>query len=865
MTVKKKESKKDKKYPLHTPLEKVTKPTPSLELDEIYKTCRLKKFDAKISKSNLHYDIISQPRAIRAIRMGLGIEKPGYNIYVAGEQGTGKTNVIKTFLKKSSLKRSPPNDWIFVYNFKNSESPCAISVATGQAKIFKKDMDELIESLSEHLAQAFQTEEYENAINAKMNESNEKKSKLFSKLEKHAKEKTFGVKSTRMGIVTIPIVEGKPLSEKEYGELSEQAKEKIEHERNKLEPAVLDFARKVRAIELNTKEAIEELQNQIGDYIVTEVMEDLFKKYKKQKGISDHLKEIKKHILENLEEFLPNEEQDGQGDDQELTQIVPSQHHGKKGDTYLPYRVNVFVDNSEVEGAPVIVENNPTFYNLFGKIEKNIEYGIYTTDFKMIKSGSLARANGGYLVVHVVDLLRNPHVWETFKRVLKTQKLFIEDLGEQYSILPTSGLRPESIDLDVKVILIGTDWLYRLLYEHDEDFHKIFKIKADFDTQMVRSADHIEDYIKFVLTRAHVENLLPFDASGIEKIVEFSSRIVEHQEKLSTRFSLVKDITIEADFIARERKAKKISSLDVQKAIDEKYHRSSLIEDKIHEMIECGDIIIAADSKRVGEINGLAVYDLGDVAFGVPTRITCRTYSGKPGIVNIERDASLSGKIHNKGVSILTSWLNATFGSVDAPVISASLCFEQNYSGVDGDSATLAELCLILSTIAEIPINQAIAVTGSVNQMGEVQIVGGINEKVEGYFRVCEMKGLNGKQGVIIPFHNVKNLMLNEDVRKAVEKGKFHIWSASKVEDAFELLTGIKAGAWDPKEKCFTPHSAFELVNSKVHKAREEAEEKKAKEKKEKEEEKQKSKEKTKKKSEEKAKPKKKEKKTKES
>ena len=832
------EKKELHKYPTHSPLHTVAKKAAPLNLKDVYKSCRIKNaLGSKISKSNLHYDIISQPRAIRAIRMGLGIEKSGYNIYVAGEQGTGKTSVIKTFLKKSSLKRSPPHDWIFVYNFANAESPRALSMPTGTAKDFKKEMDDLVDSLTEELAHAFQTEEYENAVNNKMNENNEKKSKLFSKLERQSKERSFGVKSTRMGIVTIPIVEGKPLSEKEYAELSDKEKERIEEERSHLEPEVLDFARKVRSIELATKEAIQELQSKIGDHVASNLMEELVKKYKKHKSIHEHLKEVKKHILENLDEFLPDDEHDAQGEEMELS-VAPATH-AKKGDPHLPYRVNVFVDNAGVEGAPIVVENNPTFYNLFGKIEKNIEYGIYTTDFKMIKAGSLARANGGYLVLQTVDLLRNPHVWETFKRIIKTQKLFIEDLGEQYSILPTSGLRPEPIDLQVKVILIGTDWLYRLLYEHDEDFHKIFKIKADFDTQMNRSEPHIEDYVKFIQTRTHVENLLPFDRSGIEKIVEFSSRIVENQDKLTTRFSLIKDVTIEADYIAKERKAKKISEDDVEKAIDEKYHRSSLIEDKIHEMIECGDIIISSGSKRVGEINGLAVYDLGDVSFGVPTRITCRTYSGKPGITNIERDSSLSGKIHNKGVSILTSWLNATFGRIEAPVISASLCFEQNYSGVDGDSATLAELCLILSTIAEIPIDQGIAVTGSVNQFGEVQIVGGINEKIEGFFRVCQIKGLTGKQGCIIPYQNVKNLMLNKEVRTAIEKGKFYLWSASKVEDAFEILTGVLAGAWDHDKKLFTPHSAFELVNAKVHKKEKDEAEKE----KEREEKKQKKKE----------------------
>ena len=435
----------------------------------------------------------------------------------------------------------------------------------------------------------------------------------------------------------------------------------------------------------------------------------------------------------------------------------------------------------------------------------------------MIKAGALARANGGYLVLNAIDVLRNPQVWETLKRVLKNQKLFIEDLGEQYSILPTSGLRPEPIALNVKIVLIGSDWIYRMLYQFDEDFNKIFKIKADFDLQMPRNEDTIKDYINFVSTRTQVESLLPFDASAISSIVEYSSRIVDDQDKLTTRFSLIKDLTIEADFMAKERKAKKITREDVEKAVDERYFRSALVQDHLNEMVTRGDILISANSRRVGEINGLAVYNLGDVSFGMPTRITCRTYKGKPGIVNIERDAALSGKIHNKGISILTSWINAVFGRKDPVVLAATICFEQNYSGVDGDSATLAEMVLILSTLANLPIDQSIAVTGSVNQFGEVQPVGGINEKVEGFFRVCKIKGFNGRQGVIIPVQNMKHLMLQREVREAVERGEFHIWTVTRVEEAFELLTGYVAGEWDESKQRFTPGSAFAEVAKALH------------------------------------------------
>jgi lon-related putative ATP-dependent protease len=805
-------SRRDTEFPVNSKLSRTKRVFRHLNTDEVFRKSDLDNQTLSKNATKVpNYEIISQARAVRAITVGLGVTKPGYNIYVAGVQGTGKTSVIRGFLKKTAETQKTPSDWIYVYNFKNTESPRAIEVATGLAKKFKKDMDELVEQLTTEIPDALQSEEYENNVNSTVNSSNEKKAKLFSELERTSKAMNFGVKSTRMGIVTVPIVDGKPLSEKDYADLSDDQKEKIELERNQLEPEVLDFARKVRAIENETKHKLESLRSEIGDYVVSAAMQPLLKEYANNPSVLNYLNEAKEHLLENIQDFAKDDDEDGEEDES------PVPHHLRKGDAYLPYRVNVFVDNTETKGAPIVIETNPTFYNLFGKIEKNIEYGIYTTDFKMIKAGALARANGGYLVLNAIDVLRNPQVWETLKRVLKNQKLFIEDLGEQYSILPTSGLRPEPIALNVKIVLIGSDWIYRMLYQFDEDFNKIFKIKADFDLQMPRNEDTIKDYINFVTTRTQVENLLPFDASAISSIVEFSSRIVDDQDKLTTRFSLIKDLTIEADFMAKERKAKRITRDDVEKAVDERYFRSALVQDHLSEMVTRGDILISANSRRVGEINGLAVYNLGDVSFGMPTRITCRTYKGKPGIVNIERDAALSGKIHNKGISILTSWINAVFGKKDPVVLAATICFEQNYSGVDGDSATLAEMVLILSTLANLPIDQSIAVTGSVNQFGEVQPVGGINEKVEGFFRVCKIKGFNGRQGVIIPVQNMKHLMLQREVREAVERGEFHVWSVTRVEEAFELLTGFVAGDWDEDKQRFTPGSAFAEVAKALH------------------------------------------------
>lgn len=774
---------------------------------EAYRRCEIpKEIVKKYRKYDPDYDIISQERAVRAITVGLGVHKPGYNIYVAGVQGTGKTSVIRSFLQKTADKLSAPGDWIYVYNFKAASSPRAIALGTGQAKKFKKDMEEFVDLLVEEIPAALQSEEYENNVNATINANNDRKAKLFADLEKTAKGMNFGVKSTRMGIVTVPIIEGKPLSEKEYSELSDEQKEEIEQSRNALEPEVLDFVRKARVIENETRERLEQLRADVGDYVVSSAMGTLLKEYENNKEIIEYLGEVRDDILENLSRFVSHDED---GDDEERSEPSLPQ---RKGDPYLPYRVNIFIDNTDVQGAPIIIETNPTFYNLFGKIEKNIEYGIYTTDFKMIKAGSLARANGGYLVLNALDVFRNPHVWETLKRVIKNQKLFIEDLGEQFSLLPTSGLRPEPIALNVKIVLIGSDWVYRTLYQLDEDFNKIFKIKAEFDTQMDRTGGHIEDYVRFISGRSKLDDLLPFAADAMAAMVEHSSRVVEDQEKLTTRFSLIKDLAIESDFMAKERNAKAVEASDVYAAVDEKYVRSALIDDHITEMISRGDLIVSTNTRRAGEINALVVYDLGDISFGKPSRITCRTYKGKPGIINIDREASLSGKIHNKGVGILSSWLNSVFGRKGAPSVSATLCFEQNYSGVDGDSATLAEMLLVTTTVANIPLDQAIAVTGSVNQFGEVQPVGGVNDKIEGFFKTCRIQGLTGRQGVILPHQNVKNLMLAREVADAIEEGKFHIWPVTYVEEALELITGFTAGEWSDKSRSFTHKSVFERV-----------------------------------------------------
>jgi len=479
--------------------------------------------------------------------------------------------------------------------------------------------------------------------------------------------------------------------------------------------------------------------------------------------------------------------------------------------------INVFVDNSDCKGAPVVIESNPTFYNLFGKIEKNVDHGVYLTDFTMVKNGSLHRANGGYLVLNATDIFRTQAIWETLKRVLRNREAFIEDMGEQFSFVPTSGLRPQPVPLDLKVVLIGNDDIYHLLYEEDEEFHKIFKIKADFDYKMPRAPKNIASYVSFVATRANKEDLLPFDRSAVAAIVEFGSRAVEDQRQLSTQFGEIKDLTIEADFMARDAGSKVVKRQHVEAALDEKFYRLNLIEEHLFELVENEDILLSVSGATVGQINGLTVYDMGDHAFGKICRITCTTSISDDGIINVERASRLSGRSHDKGMHILTGYLNAVLAREHSLGLSASVCFEQSYGMIDGDSASCAELVAIISAMADIPIDQSFAMTGSINQMGEIQAIGGINEKVEGFYKICQLIGKGQNQfNLILPIQNVPNLMLHRNAAEAVKDGKLRLFPVRYLWEAFELVTGVALGTKDLHVTNFTKDSAFDIIKGKL-------------------------------------------------
>lgn len=788
----------------------------SLTSRQVFNPCPQNQFDFRTTKQvDSTNEIISQKRAVRAINMGLGIRKPGYNIYVAGYQGTGKTSVIRSFLEKWSKDAPPPNDWIYVFDFKKQDTPKAIQLPTGRGRELAKYMDEAIKRLKEEIPAALQSEEYENTVNARLSKNNDKQARKFSDLEKIAKNMNFQIKSTRMGIETIPVVDGRPLTEKEYNKLSDKNRTAIEKTRSKLEPQVLEFARIVRSLETDAKDFVIKLQKEFGQKVLDDTLGPIEAKFSEFSEVAQHLSKIREHILENLLNFVEDEAAE---DDYNFNHPP----HNETKDRFRKYRINVFVDNHDQKGAPVVIESNPSYYNLFGKVEKNVEHGMFLTDFTMITAGVLHKASGGYLVLEAADVFKMPSVWDTLKRVLRNRKGFIEDMGEQYSMFPTSGIRPEPIPLDVKVILIGTDDIYHMLHDLDDEFSKIFKIKADFDYKMPRTAENIDSYVSFIATRSHKEDLLHFDKSGVAAIVEYGSRLVEDQQQLTTQFGELKDLTIETDFIAREQNSKVIKRIHVEEALRQKYYRVNLMENHLIEAIGDDDIMISVQGELIGQINGLAVYDLGDYSFGKPGRITCTVSANDDGIFNIDRASKLSGNIHDKGMYILTSFINTLLARDFALNLSASVCFEQSYGTVDGDSATIAKLVCIISAMAKIPIKQNLAITGSLNQLGEAQPVGGINEKIEGFIKTCLLLGGSKSYKIIIPHQNVSSLMLNHDTRQAISDGILEIYPVKYFWQAFKIATDCDFGATSIYDESFAKGSALDIIKTRSKKIHDE-------------------------------------------
>lgn len=758
-----------------------------LSPDDLYRCCdeRLLPFETTNELPPLE-GTIGQERALNAIEFGLNLDSSGFNIFLLGENGTGRMSTIKAVLERQSLTKPVPSDWCYVYNFKDPDTPMAISLQAGMATVFQRDMDELIKTLRVEIPKVFESKEYEKQRSRLIEEFQKKQRDLFSSLEDEAQSKGFSIRKTVSGLLIVPVKKtGEPLTEEEFESLDVNIRKKIEEIGKALQERLDDVARAVREGEKLLKELLSRLEREAALSAVGHLIEDLKKKYADNNRIVSYLDNVKEDILEHLEDFKTTEEQ---------PPPLPFMKLPKAEPTFTRYTVNVLVNNRDCKGAPCIFESNPTYYNLFGRIEHKFQYGIAVTDFSMIKAGSLHRANGGYIVIDALDLLRNIFAYDALKRAIRNKEIKIEDVWEQYRLISTTTLKPEAIPLDVKVVLIGSPYLYYLLYNLDEEYRELFKVKADFDSRMQRTEENIRKYALFIASMSKSEHLLPFDRSGVARIVEFGSRLAEHQEKLSSRFSEIADLVREATYWAKREGQGVVKAEHVEKALNEKIYRSNRIEERLQELMAEGTLIVDTSGEKVGQVNGLAVIDLGDYSFGKPSRITARTYTGKAGVVNIERETKMSGRIHEKAILILTNYLGSKY-AIKRPIsLSASITFEQLYEMVEGDSATCAEFYALISSISGVPLKQTIAVTGSMDQNGLVQPIGGVNEKIEGFFDLCRLRGLDGTQGVIIPRKNVKNLMLKKDVVEAVKQGKFSIYPIDLVEEGLEILTGMPAG-----------------------------------------------------------------------
>lgn len=749
------------------------------------------------SPENIHFNttaefeplrsIISQDRAVKALDFGLRIKTKGYNIYMSGPTGTGKTSYAEDYIRKIAEGKNVPNDWCYVYNFNNEHQPTAISLPAGTGKAFQKDMENLIKVIQTELPKAFDSEDYEHQQTEIIKDLQEKRSELLDQLGEDAEKLGFKVKSTNAGIYFLPIVDGKALSEQEFNELDDEIKQEISDKSDSIQIETMDIMRHIKAVEKEAEERISEWQNKVALYAVGVHINDLKEKFSDVPKIQHYLDEVQEDIIKNLDDFIEED------DIEEQNPLIPLLLKKDPDSPYSKYKVNLFVDNSELKGAPVITNFNPSYYNLMGRFEYENEFGSVTTDFSMIKSGLFHQANGGYLILQVQDLITNVQSWEALKRVLKTRQIAIENMKEQMGLISTT-MKPEPIQVDIKVILIGNTTLYHMLLEFDEDFGKLFKIKADFDDEMDLNEDNINKFCQFINTFCQREKTLPFDKSGVVRVVEHSSRMVEDQRKMTTKYNSLVEILSESCAWADIAGSQIVTAEHVEKAIKEKAYRSNKYDQELLKLMQEGTIMIDTNGAVVGQINGLSVLDMGDFVFGKPSRITANTYLGKTGIVNIEREVEMSGTTHTKGVLILSAYIGEKYAQ-DIPLsLSASICFEQLYSGIEGDSASSTELYAILSSLSGLPIDQGIAVTGSVNQKGEIQPIGGATHKIEGFFELCKSRGLTGSQGVIIPHQNIINLSLSNEVIEAVKNGMFHIYPVKTIDEGIEILTGTSAG-----------------------------------------------------------------------
>ena len=749
-------------------------------------------FETTLDLEPLKYKVVAQDRVQRALEFGLGIKDHEYNIFVAGPPRSRKTEIIEDYVRELAAQEPCPPDYLYVHNFKNPERPQSMVLPSGQGRTLKTDMEELISNLKVHVPEVFEGEEYANRREALVRQFTQSRNTILQELDTKANQEGFVLNISQTGLMLFPGKEGKPMSEEDLKALGEEERESLRQRSNTLHEEMNEAIHKIRRMEKEFQEAEKKMDQDMALYAVGQYIEDLVEKYREHPPVVEYLREVEADILKNIEDL-------------KRRPPTPSPFPFPMPEPSLTqYQVNVLVDNSETKGAPVIREGNPNYTNLFGGVERRAQFGALVTDFTLIRPGSLHQANGGYIILNVLDLLRWFFSYEALKRCLKEREIKIEDLAEQLGFIATRTLQPQPIPLETKVILIGDPHLYQLLYIYDEDFGKLFKIKAQFDWEMKKTPDHIQEFSGLVASYCHDEKLMPVHKTGMARLIEHAQELTGHQEKLTLKLKEILDVVKEANFWAHSNTHEVIFGTDVARAIQEKTYRSDLPEEKLNQFIEEGMLFIETTGSVVGQVNALSIYALGDHAFGSPTRITATYSLGKEGVVAIDREAKMSGNIHSKGVLILSGFLRSRFAQDKPLTLTASLTFEQSYGLVEGDSASAAELLALLSVLADVPLQQNIAITGSVSQRGEFQPIGGVNWKIEGFYKVCKARGLDNAHGVIIPKANVQGLMLKKEIVDAVQDGKFHIWAVGTADEALELLTGLPAGkrlpdgAWEP-------------------------------------------------------------------
>ena len=778
-----------------------------IPVEDLCRQCDLDQFDFQdTAELDPLEAVIGQERAVQAIDFGLNMKSAGYNVFVTGPVGTGKTTIVGDIVRQHARREERPSDWILVNNFSDTYRPVAIAVPSGCAQDFSKRMHQLVAELRQALPKAFGNKEFQDRQALLQKQFNQAQEEIFEVLGRKAAERQLRINRTKIGYQTIALKNDQPLTQEDFENLPEE-------EQNQLKENIRAFQEEIEATETQSNQLaqehqtqIEKLMQEVALFLIRSRLNVLRKTFGGWPAILAYLDAVQADMLENVQHFMPTREEAPSAPDE------GGNHQG--GFNFKRYSINVLADRRHVQGAPVIFEPNPTYRNVFGHIEKRAYLGALKTDFTMVQAGSLLRANGGYLLMEIEAVLLNPMVWEALKRALQTKLLSIEDIASEMGYGVTSQ-RPEPIPLDVKVILLGSYAVFEKLQNFDSKFDKIFKVRADFDNEVDVTPETIQLYARFIARVAREEGLRPFTRDGVAAMVEYGQRFAADQQKLSLRFGPIVGVLKEADYWARKADAPSVTAQHIHEALQKRRFRYNLYEEKMAASFEDESVLLDVEGRTVGQVNALAVYQMGDIAFGRPSRITAETFMGKPGLVSIEREAELSGRTHDKGVLILSGYLGRSFAQDHPLGLSISIAFEQSYGPIDGDSASSTELYAILSSLADLPIHQGIAVTGSVNQKGEIQAIGGVNQKIEGYFDVCCKRGLSGEQGVLIPHANVKNLMLKKKVVDAVASGRFHLFQVAHVTEGIEILTGVAAGQPDDKGH-FPSDSVYGRIQHKL-------------------------------------------------